>query len=104
MQDFPQILNKSIVLVLVVSFVVINARPSHLAETPQLLADQDSSNLIDPGYKQWQMELLAQRLAELNQIGNADYGFERALRSENEIKRQSRHRLCYFNPVSCFKK
>lgn len=55
------------------------------------------------------MEILAQRIADLNNLNNAVggndlAGFERALRSGNEIKRQSRYRLCYFNPVSCFRK
>ncbi|KAJ8974016.1 hypothetical protein NQ317_006486 [Molorchus minor] len=102
MQEFPQLLNKSIFLVLLVLLIAVNARP-HL-ENNQLLPDQETNSIIEPGYKQWQMELLAQRLAELGQVGNQEYGFERALRSGNEIKRQSRYRLCYFNPVSCFKK
>ncbi|KAJ8965110.1 hypothetical protein NQ314_004334 [Rhamnusium bicolor] len=104
MQDFPQILTKSFFILLIVFFIAANARPSHLGETNQILPDQETNNMIDSGYKQWQMELLAQKLAELNRMGNADYGFERSLRSGNEIKRQSRYRLCYFNPVSCFKK
>ncbi|KAJ8922902.1 hypothetical protein NQ315_001444, partial [Exocentrus adspersus] len=103
MQDLTQILPKSFMVLLLATLIAVNARPSHLAETNQLLPEQDS-NLIDNGYKQWQMEMLAQKLADMNQLGNAEYGFERSLRSGNEIKRQSRYRLCYFNPVSCFKK
>nr|CAI5833705.1 unnamed protein product [Callosobruchus analis] len=59
-----------------------------------------------PQLKPWQMALLAQRLAELNQMENgigpmSAEGFQRTLRSETERKR--RYRACYFNPVSCFK-
>ncbi|XP_018572075.1 uncharacterized protein LOC108911583 [Anoplophora glabripennis] len=103
MQDLSQFFSKYVFILLVVTLIFVNARPSHLSESSQLLPDQES-NMIDSGYKQWQMEMLAQKLAELNQLGNGEYGLERSLRSGNEIKRQSRYRLCYFNPVSCFKK
>ncbi|XP_066151570.1 uncharacterized protein AstC [Euwallacea fornicatus] len=101
---------------LVLSLATTNAKPPHYQEGVQgFNADQDASlpsfNSIDTGLRPWQLELIAQRMAELNQLSqlsnlNAqEYpGFERALRSGNEIKRQSRYRLCYFNPVSCFKK
>nr|QGA72540.1 allatostatin c precursor [Rhynchophorus ferrugineus] len=97
----------------VLTLVAANAKPPHFAENSAVYSDQESTgnNLIDTGLRPWQLELLAQRMAELNQFGQLnsmagqEYGtFDRALRSGNEIKRQSRYRLCYFNPVSCFRK
>lgn len=68
----------------------------------QLLLDQESLPTFEVGLKPWQVEMLAQKLEEINQIGNDDYAFERSLRSGTEKKR--RYRTCFFNPVSCFKK
>ncbi|XP_030760696.1 uncharacterized protein LOC115885811 [Sitophilus oryzae] len=98
---------------LVLTVMVVNAKPPHFAENSQNYNEQDqaTNNMIDSGLKPWQLEILAQRMAELNQlsqlnnINGPEYGtFDRALRSGNEMKRQSRLRLCYFNPVSCFRK
>jgi len=100
---------------MVVSLAVVGAKPPHFPDAAQdFNNDQDPAvnNLIDSGLRPWQLELIAQRMAELNQLNQIsnnlngqEYGnFDRALRSGNEIKRQSRYRLCYFNPVSCFKK
>ncbi|CAG9767196.1 unnamed protein product [Ceutorhynchus assimilis] len=112
--EIVQALTRFIFAVLLTSMVAVNAKASHFPENTQgLINDQDASanNLIDSGLRPWQLELIAQRMAELNQInqmsGPQDFApgrFDRALRSGNEIKRQSRYRLCYFNPVSCFKK
>ncbi|ENN76933.1 allatostatin [Dendroctonus ponderosae] len=113
--EFPQVISRVFFAILIMSLVAVNAKPPHYQENTQgLNADQESTlnNVLDSGLRPWQLELFAQRMAELNQLSQMnnnlngqEYGtFDRALRSGNEIKRQSRYRLCYFNPVSCFKK
>lgn len=66
------------------------------------MLDPEGNQQPELGLRPWQIELLAQKLEEINQIGNDDYAFERSLRSGTEKKR--RYRTCFFNPVSCFKK
>ncbi|XP_060522622.1 uncharacterized protein LOC132699757 [Cylas formicarius] len=110
--EVSQLIVKIFFILTVFSLVAANARPPHFGDTNQAIsqdAGQEAvSNLVDPGLKPWQMDLLVQRMGELNQLSNQlngqDFNFDRTLRSGNEIKRQSRYRLCYFNPVSCFKK
>ncbi|KAK9717467.1 hypothetical protein QE152_g23704 [Popillia japonica] len=64
-------------------------------------ADQDTSNLVDTssGLTNEQMEQLLQRLVEYNRASQYPYGWERLIRGP-EMKRQSRFRQCYFNPLS----
>ncbi|XP_019881141.1 uncharacterized protein LOC109608991 [Aethina tumida] len=106
--EIPVFLTKALLILIVVSVAVANARPSHFGENNQAVSEQESNNnILDGGLKPWQYEQLlaqAQRLAELNGNDQDAFGFERALRSRSDVKRQSRYRLCYFNPVSCFKK
>nr|URZ62285.1 allatostatin [Dendroctonus armandi] len=110
--ELPQVISRVFFAILMMSLV--NAKPPHYQENTQgLSADQVRRRLCSNCQgRPWQLELFAQRMAELNQLSQMnnnlngqEYGtFDRALRSGNEIKRQSRYRLCYFNPVSCFKK
>ncbi|CAG9813369.1 unnamed protein product [Phaedon cochleariae] len=100
MQDLFHLFSRLLMVFLVASMVAVSARrmdDNTLPENSQLIADPET-NQIDSGLKQLQIELLAQRLAEMN----SPIGFQRDLRSETERKR--RFRACYFNPVSCFKK
>ncbi|RZC32467.1 hypothetical protein BDFB_009313 [Asbolus verrucosus] len=93
---------KTLFILIISTLAIANARPNHFGESNQVVAEQDSSNLLDSGLKPWQLELLAQRLSEMSsQTG--DYPWEKAIRSP-ESKRQSRYRQCYFNPISCFRK
>nr|XP_023019432.1 uncharacterized protein LOC111508226 [Leptinotarsa decemlineata] len=100
MQGFLHLFMKAFLILLVAALTTSNARhlgENSLPENSQFIVDPDN-NQYEPGMKQWQMELIAQKLAELN----SPIGFQRDLRSETERKR--RFRACYFNPVSCFKK
>lgn len=72
-------------------------------------SEQVEGGLLEGGgLKPWQLELLAQRLAEYGQQPSPmefpSGGWERPLRNPEVIKRQSRYRQCYFNPISCFRK
>ncbi|XP_050298424.1 allatostatin-like [Anthonomus grandis grandis] len=115
--ELPQLFGRLLFVTLVAAVMVVNGKPPHFAPDPLqgFNNDQDNSvmanNLDNSGMRPWQLELLAQRMSELNQISQLnslngqDFNrFDRELRSGNEIKRQSRYRLCYFNPVSCFRK
>nr|QNT17937.1 allatotropin-C [Colaphellus bowringi] len=100
MQGFLRSCTRSFLVLLVVVVAASYARhlgENSLAENSQYMTDSEP-NQYEPGMKTWQMELIAQKLAELNN----PIGFQRDLRSETERKR--RFRACYFNPVSCFKK
>ncbi|KAG5890332.1 hypothetical protein JTB14_016219 [Gonioctena quinquepunctata] len=100
MQGFFNFFTRSLLITLIVALATSSARhlgENSLTDNNQFLVDSEM-NQFEPGMKQWQMELIAQKLAELN----SPVGFQRDLRSETERKR--RFRACYFNPVSCFKK
>ncbi|KAL1498397.1 hypothetical protein ABEB36_009204 [Hypothenemus hampei] len=117
--EFSQVIPRLFLFaIFFVSLASVMGKPPNFQETasPQVFnndPDPVINNNLDSVFRPWQLEFIAQRMAELNQLGQMNNlngqeyggGFERALRSErNEIKRQSRYRLCYFNPVSCFKK
>ncbi|GJQ86386.1 hypothetical protein Trydic_g4960 [Trypoxylus dichotomus] len=91
-------------LVLALIAATTSAR-SHFGEGNQPSSDQDSANMVDTsaGWSNEQMEQLLQHLVEMNRVPQYPYGWERLIRGP-EMKRQSRFRQCYFNPVSCFKK
>lgn len=63
----------------------------------------NANNLLDSGLTPQQIEELV-RLSEYNnQIAPLSAAWYRLVRNP-EVKRQSRYRQCYFNPVSCFRK
>ncbi|XP_031354102.1 uncharacterized protein LOC116178673 [Photinus pyralis] len=105
-QQIMQFLMRSILLLLVLATVSTSARSTtHFGETNQINQEQDGSSggLIDSGLTPLQLEMLAQRLSEYNQIPPIPAAWERLARNP-EVKRQSRYRQCYFNPISCFRK
>ncbi|XP_063917023.1 uncharacterized protein LOC135132757 [Zophobas morio] len=99
----PHYLLSTLLIFVIATLAFSSARPNHFGEGNQVVAEQDGNNLLDPGLKPWQLELLAQRLSEISSQTGGDYAWDRSLRSP-EAKRQSRYRQCYFNPISCFRK
>ncbi|XP_017776616.1 PREDICTED: uncharacterized protein LOC108562714 [Nicrophorus vespilloides] len=101
--NMVSLISRSVLVMLIVSSLV-SARPQHFGDSSQVLGEQESDGgnaLGSPGFSDLQLEMLAHRLAEYNR--DLPVGWERMIRSP-EMKRQSRFRQCYFNPVSCFKK
>ncbi|KAK9717468.1 hypothetical protein QE152_g23704 [Popillia japonica] len=95
-----QLLTRFFLVLALIAVASSSARP-HFGDTNQSGADQDTSNLVDTssGLTNEQMEQLLQRLVEYNRASQYPYGWERLIRGP-EMKRQSRFRQCYFNPLS----
>ncbi|XP_071052121.1 uncharacterized protein [Onthophagus taurus] len=97
-----QLFSRLLLLLCIASMVSSSPRP-HFGEVNP--TDQESTGFLESSnLSNEQMEQLVQKLLEYNnRYPGYPSAWERLLKSP-EMKRQSRFRQCYFNPVSCFKK